>query len=319
MKNDGKFLEQTLLLIQDTFKNSSSTKIFKNYRLENTSQNKREIDVLIVCKVNNFDIKIAIECKDYKNKVKAEQIESFHSKCLRIPSINKKVFVSRKGYQKDAIESAKDFGIELLTADIVSKETILGWLPIKQLRLQLLPEIPEVILTINELKEKIEKTTSTFDGYIYVYKDITPLNIKEFIFNSALDNKKIFHNLAIIEWLRLDENQRLNNFIVPFELKFKNYYIKNDIGEKIRLLKVKSGIMVKFVEREANIIEGRNILGQNNKEIAKSIKVEYEGNSTTDIILDKNQKAYFYITNSQGESVRLKKLFSYDPKSDKFS
>ena len=319
MKNDGKLLEQTFVLIQETFKNSELTKIFKNFRLENTSQNKREIDVLIVSQVNNFEIKIAIECKDYKDKIGVGQIEAFHSKCLRIPSINKKVFVSRKGYQKDAIDSANDFGIELLTADLVSKQTILSWLSIKQISLKIFPEITKAVLTINELSEKIRETTSSFSGLIYAYGKDEPIKLLEFIFRAVLENKKLIFKLSLIEWLRLTEKRKHKKFPVPFDLNFDNYYIKNNSGEKIRLIKVNSGVMVKFVESEAKIIEGRNVNGPNNEKIAKSIKVDMGKDFSTDIILKEKQDAHFYMTNSKGESIQLEKLLSYNPKTDKFS
>ena len=52
---------------------------------------------------------IAIECKDYEKPVPVKDIEAFNTKCDRIKSINKKIFVSKNGYQKDAIPKIKRF------------------------------------------------------------------------------------------------------------------------------------------------------------------------------------------------------------------
>jgi hypothetical protein len=62
MKKDGKKLKKLVRLIQDSLKNSANTVIHSNYKIPNTSGRKREIDVFIVSKVNDFEIKIAIEC-----------------------------------------------------------------------------------------------------------------------------------------------------------------------------------------------------------------------------------------------------------------
>lgn len=131
--NDGKKLEQLVRFVQETLKNVPDTEIFSNYKIENISGRKREIDVFIKSQINGMDIKIAIECKDYKNAIPVEKIEAFNSKCQRINGISKKIFVATNGYQADAIEAARDFDIELYNLIDISKKQITEWLPIKQL------------------------------------------------------------------------------------------------------------------------------------------------------------------------------------------
>ena len=99
----GKKFERVNRLIQETFKDSSSTEILSNYKIESEAGQKNEIDILIVSKVNGFDVKIAIECKDFAKKIPIEKIDAFESKCNRINKINTKVFISSNGYQKGAI------------------------------------------------------------------------------------------------------------------------------------------------------------------------------------------------------------------------
>jgi predicted helicase len=129
----GRHLEKLLSLIHETIKDSELTKIYSNRKLSNTAGQLREIDILIETSINGLDIKVAIECKDYKNKVTVEKIEAFNSKCARIPAINKKVLVATSGFQKDAVFAAKDFGIELLDFKKISPSIVLSWMPMNQI------------------------------------------------------------------------------------------------------------------------------------------------------------------------------------------
>lgn len=74
--------------------------------------------------VNGYQIKIVIECKDWKSTIPVEKIEAFESKCKRIKGISKKVFVSQNGFQKDACDAAADFDIELFTANKLDRDSV---------------------------------------------------------------------------------------------------------------------------------------------------------------------------------------------------
>lgn len=318
MNTDGKLLEKTIRLVQETLKDSPHTEIHSNYKIPNESGNQREIDILIVTKVNGFEIKIAIECKDYKSKIPVEKIEAFNSKCLRINSINKMIFVSRKGYQKDAIESAKYFGIELLTADLLDKSEIIKWLGVKQIGLVLLPEVTHASISLHETEEEINKSITNFKGIIYANGVDEAQNILEFIYQSAYDNKQTTYNIALLEWMRIDDKDKFNPFPIKFKLNFYDFYIKNDKNEKIKLLSVETGLMVKFRERKLNILESRDIKKSNNEEIAKSVSIDLGKELTTDIIISDKNEMKFFATDESGETKPLKKLFTYNRKEDKF-
>ncbi|MCB0853259.1 MAG: restriction endonuclease, partial [Bacteroidetes bacterium] len=103
----------------------------------------REIDILIKSSINGMEILIAIECKNFKKPIPVEKIEAFHSKCLRIKGISKKVFVSSNGYQADAFGAAKDFEIDLYHLNEISQNAIVEWLPqIKQLNANIKIKLP---------------------------------------------------------------------------------------------------------------------------------------------------------------------------------
>ncbi|MBL7558631.1 restriction endonuclease [Olleya sp. YSTF-M6] len=319
MKNNGKSLEKTIRLIQETLKDSENTKIFNNYKIENESGQKREIDILIVSSINDFDIKIAIECKDYNKKVPVKEIEAFESKCDRIKQINKKVFVSTNGYQTDAINTAKYYGIELHTANKLKKEDIQSWFPIKQMGLQIESKFISPTLYLDTTKEILDTILKEFNGIVYRENINEPIKIEMLLIEAIENNKRVIMNLAILEWIKLEETKKDESFPIQFKLDFNDYYIKSTDIEKIKLFGLTSSVYVKFVKRDATILSGRIVKGSKENDITKSVTIDVGGNIKSDIIIDKNEELTFFATNEKGESKKLKTLFTYNPKTKKFN
>ena len=227
MSNKGHQLEKTIRLIQETFKDSENTKIFSNYKIPNESENKREIDVLIVSKINDFEIYIAIECKDYSKKIPVEKIEAFQSKCDRIKKINKKIFVSSKGFQLDAINSAKYYGIELFTAEELTSDALLNLMPIKQIKPEILPIISNAVLTFDAEEKIIDEIKENYDGEIYREGNDFAENIKIVVFETVGKHPKEILGLALLQWMKTKEkNDKEMIFPVKFNLTFDGYYFK---------------------------------------------------------------------------------------------
>ncbi|MDP2542534.1 hypothetical protein CSC81_11805 [Tenacibaculum discolor] len=319
MKNNGKSLEKTIRLIQETLKDSENTKIFNNYKIENESGQKREIDILIVSSINDFDIKIAIECKDYNKKVPVKEIEAFESKCDRIKQINKKVFVSTNGYQADAINTAKYYGIELHTANKLKKEDIQSWFPIKQMKLQIESKFIAPTLYLDTTQEILDTILKEFNGIVYRENINEPIKIETLLIEAVENNKRVIMNLAILEWIKLEETKKDESFPIQFKLDFNDCYIKSTDIEKIKLFGLTSSVYVKFVKRDATILSGRIVKGSKENDITKSITIDVGGNIKSDIIIDKNEELTFFATNEKGESEKLKSLFTYNPKTKKFN
>lgn len=123
-----KIFEKVNQLIQESFKTDDFTEVLCNFRIPNRKGTKRELDILIKSVVNNSKIQIAIECKDHKRKIGEPSIEAFKSKCDSIPNINKKIFVSAKGFSKGAIDAAKDYDIDLYRLEEINLDTIKNWI-----------------------------------------------------------------------------------------------------------------------------------------------------------------------------------------------
>jgi hypothetical protein len=319
MKNNGKSLEKTIRLIQETLKDSENTKIFNNYKIENESGQKREIDILIVSSINDFEIKIAIECKDYNKKVPVKEIEAFQSKCDRIKEINKKVFVSTNGYQADAINTAKYYGIELHTANKLKQEDVKSWFPINQMGLKIESKFTAPKLYLDTTQEILDIISKDFNGVVYREKINEPIKIESLLIEAIDNNKSVIMNLAIIEWIKLEETKKDESFPIQFKLDFNDFYIKPTEKEKIKLFGLESSVYVKFVKRDATILSGRIVKGSKENDITKSITVDVGGNLKSDIIIDKNEEITLFATNENGESQKLKTLFTYNPKTKKFN
>ncbi|HOZ14667.1 MAG TPA: restriction endonuclease [Tenuifilaceae bacterium] len=316
MKENGKTLERIIRLIEETFINNANTQIFKNYKINNNSGNKREIDILIKSKVNNYEIIIAIECKDYKRKVSAKEVEAFNSKCLRINSINKKVLISQNGFQKDAIESPRDFGIDLLIANKVNTEIVFSWLSIKQLGLIIENRLSNTTVFFEADEDLIEQINKS-ELFIYNQTNDSPKHLDYYILEAIKENKDRIWNVAIIQWLTLDEEKKFDSFQINFNIQFQGLYAKvNDLN--INLLGVNSGVYVKFKERPANIIDARVLRDNNNKILANSISIDVNSKVISDIIINKEKKTSFFETNQNDESIKLQTLFTYDPKTKEF-
>jgi Restriction endonuclease len=74
----------------------------------------REHDVLITQTLPHRRVLTAIECKDHSRPIDYDVIDAFKTKC-EDTLIDKKVIVSSKGFRANAIKTAKDHGIALMT------------------------------------------------------------------------------------------------------------------------------------------------------------------------------------------------------------
>lgn len=131
-RNNGRAFEKLVAIIQEAYKDSPHTHIYTNFKIRDKFAKKkiREFDVFIITKINNVDLKIAIECKDYKKPVSIEKIEAFNSKCSTVSGISKKIIISPKGFQSGAIENAEQFDIELLVLSDVNTTTPISWMDV---------------------------------------------------------------------------------------------------------------------------------------------------------------------------------------------
>lgn len=299
MKNNGKKLERIVKLIQETFKDSSNTIIKSNFKIENISGRKREIDIYIESKINEFVIKIAIECKEYSSPVSVEKIEAFNSKCLRIPGINKKVFVSQSGYQVDAINAARDFGIEIYDVKSIDTEIVLSWLPIKQLGLRF--EILDYTLSVESLE---------FTGVSYVnenqiyFSELDSKDINQFVTSVIIEKREEIWEINLYDFMR-NHKEALNKKIKSdFQIDLKGAYIINEKNQKVVITQIIGNIESWLVESYSKIIESHSFGLSKKDAVANQVTIDIGTKLKSEIVFTKDNYKMF-VTNEQGESKEI--------------
>jgi hypothetical protein len=319
MKKKGAQFERTIRLIQEAFKDSKSTQILSNYKIPNESGNNREIDILIISKINDFEIHIAIECKDYSKKIPVEKIEAFQSKCDRIKQINKKIFVSSNGFQSDAINSANYYGIELLTASELSREYLENLLPIRQLKPEILRIVNNAVLNFDATEENLNELQKTFTGEIFNESDNSSTNINIVLDEAITKYRREIFALALFEWMKMEnKNNEEITFPVKFGLQFSGSYIIGLNNERITLLSGTFDVLVKFGFIYPQMISGRTLKDKNGNIKANTINVKIKDNLESEMIIKDNEISEFYVTEDM-QTRKLETLFTYNPKTDKIT
>lgn len=78
------------------------------------SHTKRQIDISVRQKIGQYDLFIAVDCKDYKRRVDIPHVEEFMGLVEDI-SANKGAMISARGFTKAALARAMDAGIDTYT------------------------------------------------------------------------------------------------------------------------------------------------------------------------------------------------------------
>jgi len=314
--NDGKKLEKLVRLVQETLKNLPNTEIYSNYKLENISGRNREIDVFIKSQINGMGIKIAIECKDYKNAIPVEKIEAFNSKCQRIKGISKKVFVSSNGYQADAIEAAKYFDIELFKLNEISKKQIAEWLPIKQLKANIKLQLPFKI-QLQGTEDEI-KNIPNEELTVHYYENRPSILITGFVWNAVVVPKqRIIQNYMLLDFMKGNckkENDRYTR--IPFVLDLKGVYILGKNDKKLNLNKIESEVVGWYDETPAHIIEAKTYEKVDTNPDATIVSLDVGKEETAEIVMTQKDDFSIFHTKKDGQTFKLVTLASYDPKTD---
>lgn len=189
----GHFFETLVKLIQESFRDKKETQILQRHKLLNTAGRKREFDVVIKTSSNNYPILIVIECKDSAKSIPVEKMEAFITKCNRIPSINKRIFVSRCGYHADAVNAAKEADVILYEFKDIDSSAIQSWVDdLNFTRISTFPSISRCFLIIKNLNGAIiEDSTLYSDAFP---EPIIPSNLMKDLFEF---NRQKLNELAM--------------------------------------------------------------------------------------------------------------------------
>ncbi len=309
--NKGKDLENLVSLIQEALKDSPSTIIYTNQKIPNRGGRKREFDILIETTINNFLLKIAIECKEYNKPVGVEKIEAFQGKCSRMPDINKKVFVSSKGYQADAINAANEFGIDLYHVKDINSETVTDWFPIKQLKLRVNLKDYTFGIIADDPDIDILNTPPYHHQFIYNSAVVEDLNV--FIIDRIKLQRDELWNINLSEFIKDTKPGKVIN--IPFKLEFNNsafVQVNEDVRFPIGQI---SGDFDTWLEASKPDKIISKSLVTNEESQAQYVSFDNASFGKAEIVITPN-KTKFYHTDLDGSRVELKTLGRYDPKTD---
>jgi hypothetical protein len=313
----GDLLEKTLRIVQESQKDNENTEIFSNYKIENSSGRKREFDIAIKTIVSGFELLVVVECKDYMTPVPVEKIEAFHSKCLRIPIINKKIFVSRNGFQADAIIAANEFGIECYDIENIDPDIVKAWyaismitpvsryIQIKETQLWTNPPIMDVDIKLESIIYHEKKTEgSTIQEFIIgiirqsrKHPEIFSNNVFFTRENEIIDKSKSYSfELDNIEGLFLLDSEKVRHDV--FKIFFVFDYVQKEVKAKVQVERIKSG----------------------DKEMSTIVTHETEGDESIKLVLknsDPNTFDPYIMNNKTGEIIDSGFTFAYRKKEDK--
>lgn len=107
------------LFVKDIYENMnrvdgfSDVQVQHDVRIKGASGVEHQIDIFWSFKKGGVNFKVAVECKDYKNKVSKEKVAAFHDILHDIGNIHG-IFVSKNGFQSGAREYALKYGIQIM-------------------------------------------------------------------------------------------------------------------------------------------------------------------------------------------------------------
>ena len=224
--NNGLFFETLVKLIQESYRDKKDTKIYQRYKLTNIAGTEREFDIVIESNINSHQILIVIECKDEGRKIEVGEMEAFITKCNRIPAINKKIFVSKKGYQADAVNAAQEAGITLYQLKDIDPSIIQDWVAdLGFKKISTLPSVKKASLKFrNSAGLKIDDNSLYHDS---LDQKIIPEDFLKDIFNL---NKQSIDSKAM-EYYNIDQKNKFSldsttEFYASFDVSKFNLYAK---------------------------------------------------------------------------------------------
>ena len=313
MENSGKKLEKVIKLIEDTLKDSPNTTIHNNYKVKNTGGRYREFDVFIESKINGHEINIAIECKDHRSRIPAEKIEAFETKCQRTPGIHKKVFVSTKGFQAEAINVAKHFGIDLRIAQRIDVNQILGWFPVTKLDINLLPGgSAQLFLEVDD--SKVDLHRKPLSGILL--KNGAEVQLNDYILDFYKFNHLTINNFVLLQWMHIRPEHQNKAFVISIRLTPSDLVYLDNTKGKIKVVGIEASLKFKLEPTIIQPIESITLSDLDGNKKADTLTVNLDGSGSVNLVRTPDNKTTFYIDDPEGNLKHFKLLATYDPKSD---
>ncbi|MFC1771184.1 restriction endonuclease [Candidatus Margulisiibacteriota bacterium] len=218
------------------------------------TKTKRQHDILVTYNTPNKNIKLSIECKNWKAKVSTPSIEAFKTKCEDC-KVDVGLFISASGFSKNAIVKASQYGIHCITIQEAKKLNRIDFYPKFVMIKKRLKHVSWNFIT-DELKLNISEYNFVDDN-----GDLFDLNNKTLASN--LQNSGYYKELPV------KETNGEQKFVLNINLKNLNIKHKNS-GNLIRLTKANITMFIEVkVESKAMVfLEYKNETTQETRRIA---------------------------------------------------
>lgn len=324
----GRPFEKLVALIQQAYNDSPHTKIFTNHRIKDRFGKYREFDVFIIVKSNDYDFKIAIECKDYNSPVSVEKIEAFNSKCSTVSGINKKVIISSNGFQSGAKENANLFDIELQTLSNIKRTEVshrdTGYMGIKF-------EILDYVVIVNdELFGEVHFSKAAInDRSTTAHLGDTPLPILQYL------NQVIYKQGATRSMVEVVQKEAMRRgvLLVKEDVAVTDFFVMTPtIGHPLKLymsgkelqisrIDIKANVTCRAKDKNSSSVEARSHNDILNSKKGELYAVQFDEGAETNFFYEQHDSEGKYIGTiavNHGHSINLSSRFRIDTTSGKF-
>jgi hypothetical protein len=318
----GKSFEQLVHIIQETLKDHPATKVFQNKHLKSRTGRLRQFDVVIETSINSYEIRLVIECKDHLRKVESSAIEAFATKCDLVGGIHRRIFISNAGFQKGAVVSAKELGIELHVLEKISGERIIGWINTEEMySCRFSRKINHVDLklvgNIEDIPDKLEDNDIVYytDGQSSTYINFLEWLLKDPNAQQIIKNRMMF---------QIPDFQAKGTLYEEHEITITKHMPKYAFlkvrGKDIFIQEVtfKLGIYIHDEKIQPDVRIMRHPEGDEIQAGVLTFPYSQDG-STLQMVIEPAGKFKHFVINPDGSiKHELKTIAKYDPKTQKY-
>jgi hypothetical protein len=174
-------------------------------------------------------------------------------------------------------------------------------------------------LTLAARGKKLKAINECFDGEIFRNDHQDAEKILVLFADAMYKHRKEIYGLAMIEYLRMKHTYEKDMVTLwpPFGLKFDGYYIKY-LEERIPITNAQFNVKVIFRFVIPEQISGRSIKHSDGTVKADAFDIQVKDGLESHMVVRSNTEVDFFVTENK-QTRKLETLFTYDPKTDKFS
>ena len=263
MTNTGKdyelFVQKIMqaILNSETYTDSKNILVEHNKKVKDKNGIERQFDVLWDYEQGGIEYRTIIECKDYNSPISIEKVDALKGKLDDFPSV-RGIIATTIGFQKGALEKAKNNGIDLLC---IREQNDYDWIDtdgtplVKKINLRIEAISPIQILNFNPVIDKKYIEEHNID--IEKIKSFNGWNNQIFIEDIDKNEKYSLFDLTHMYDKFLDTSIGIHEDIKTFDNAF---IYQNEIKLKLREYKIKYQILPRLISN-SEIDFSKELLG----------------------------------------------------------